>query len=107
MLVLEGSAAAQATAGPHACVTVFSDELRGRSLNVAAQLREAGWEADVYAGTGKLKAQFKYADQRKARFAVVIGPEEAATGKIKVKDLRSGEERLETVDSLIALGLPL
>ncbi len=104
MLILEESD--RGGWGPHACVTVFSEELRGRSLKVAAQLRQAGWEADLYAGTGRLKAQFKYADARGARLALVIGPEEAALGKIKVKDLRTGQERLEALEALLAQGPP-
>ena len=92
MLVLEERAPASATTAPDAVVTVFSDELRGRSLEVAAALREKGLRADVYPGSGKLKHQFKYADQKKARFAVVIGPDEAGRGVVQIKDLKTGEE---------------
>ena len=102
MLLLEEQGAAAAEAGPDYCVTVFSDELRLQSLSAAARLRGAGFSADLYPGTGKLKAQFKYADARKAKFAIVIGPDEAATENIKVKDLKTGEERLDTLDELLA-----
>ncbi|MBI5630569.1 MAG: histidine--tRNA ligase [Elusimicrobia bacterium] len=100
MLLLEESSESQAPPGPDACVTVFSKELRSLSIAAARKLRAAGWETDLYAGTGKLKAQFKYADARHAKLAVIIGPEEAAGGQVKVKDLKTGEERLLSLEEL-------
>lgn len=94
MLILEEGVGAHA-AGPDLCVTIFSDELRAATMKLAAALRHEGLSVDVYPGSGKLKNQFKYADSKKARFALVLGPEELAAGKAKLKDLRSGEERME------------
>lgn len=102
MLLLEESGEGPKTAGPDVCVTVFSEELRGPTLALAARLRQAGLNVDVYPGTGKFKAQFKYADSRRARAALVLGPEEAAAGKIKTKNLQNGEERLEALEELIS-----
>jgi len=79
-------------AGPRVVVTVFNDELRGASLKAAATLREAGIAADVYPGTAKLGNQLKYADARKAAYAVVIGPDEARAGQAKLKELATGGE---------------
>ena len=101
MLVLEEQG--QALAGhPDAVVTVFSDELRGRSLEVAEALRAKGLTADVFPGAAKLKAQFKYADQKKAAFALVIGPDEAARGVVNLKHLATGDEQALTVDEAVA-----
>ena len=102
MLVLEESQG-QKPSGPDACLTVFSDELRLQTLRLAARLRGQGLAVDVYPGTGKLKAQFKYADSRGARFALVLGPDEAAMAKVKAKNLASGEESLVGFDELAAL----
>ena len=101
MLVLEEQGQAAASR-PDAVVTVFSDELRGRSLDVASALRAKGLTADVFPGTGKLKAQFKYADQKKAAFALVIGPDEAARGVVNLKHLATGDEQALTVDEAVA-----
>ncbi len=59
----------------------------------AARLRKKGHCVDLYPGAGKLGAQFKYADSKKARFALIIGPEESSPGKVKVKELATGHER--------------
>jgi len=101
MLVLE-EAGTQKASGPDACLTVFSEELRSQSLKLAKQLRDAGLSIDVYPGTGKLKAQFKYADSVKARYALALGPDEAAAGKINAKELSTGSEASLGFEELVA-----
>ncbi len=93
MLLLQETHGGLQAAGPYVCVTVFSEELRPKSLALATSLRRRGLSVDLYPGSGKLKAQFKYADSKKARYAVVLGPDEAAAGRVNLKDLRSGEEK--------------
>ena len=102
MLILEESGKTSAAGSPDAVVTVFSDELRGRSLAVAAALRAKGLSADVFPGSAKLKAQFKYADQKKAAYALVIGPDEAARGAVQVKNLKTGDEAALSLDEACA-----
>jgi histidyl-tRNA synthetase len=102
LLILEESGKAPATSAPDAVVTVFSEELRLQSLQLAAQLRTAGLAIDVYPGSGKLKAQFKYADQKKAAFCLVLGPDEAAQGAVKVKDMKSSVEETVKASDLAA-----
>jgi histidyl-tRNA synthetase len=102
MLILEEMGRHASDAAPDAVVTVFSDELRGRSIEVASALRAKGLSADVYPGGGKLKAQFKYADQKKAAYALVIGPDEAARGVVQVKALKTGEEQAMTLEEACA-----
>ncbi len=103
MLILEETGKAGGRSAPDAVVTVFSDELRARSLEVGAALRAQGLSIDVYPGTGKLKAQFKYADQKKAGYAIVIGPDEAGRGVMQVKALATGQEQALTLEEARAL----
>jgi histidyl-tRNA synthetase len=102
MLILEEMGRHASAATPDAVVTVFSDELRGRSVAVAAALRAKGLSVDLYPGAGKLKAQFKYADQKKAAYALVIGPDEAERGVVQVKALKTGDEQALTLDEACA-----
>jgi len=102
LLILEESGQAPGTSAPDAVVTVFSEELRLPSLQLAARLRAAGLAIDVYPGSGKLKAQFKYADQKKAAHCLVLGPDEAAQGLVKVKEMKTGAEEAVKVDELAA-----
>ncbi|MDE2490686.1 MAG: histidine--tRNA ligase [Elusimicrobia bacterium] len=102
MLILEEKGRGTADGAPDAVVTVFSDELRARSLEVAAALRAKGLSVDVFPGAAKLKQQFKYADQKKAHYALVIGPDEAERGVVQVKSLSTGDESALSVDEACA-----
>ena len=102
MILLDEAGRSEDAGAPDAVMTVFSDELRARALEVSAALRAKGLSVDIYPGIGKLKNQFKYADLKKAAYALVIGPEEAARGVIQVKSLKTGEEQAMTVDEACA-----
>jgi histidyl-tRNA synthetase len=62
------------------------------ALRRAAELRRAGIACDLDPRGGKLKAQFKQAERVGARYAVVLGGNEVATGQAKLKDLGTREE---------------
>ena len=98
LLVLEESGRAPTADAPDAVVTIFSDDLRVQTLALGARLRAAGLAIDVYPGTGKLKAQFKYADSKRARFCLVLGPDEAAQGVVKLKEMSTGTETTVPID---------
>jgi len=52
----------------------------------------------------KLQKQFKFADKMKARIVVTVGPDEAASGQVAIKNLVSGEQvivKRETAAELI------
>ena len=62
-------------------------------LKVAAALRAAGARVDVALEPGKKVANvFKYADKMGARAMAFVAPSEWAEGKVRVKDLRGGQE---------------
>ncbi len=82
-----------ATAGrTQVSVTVFAEATRAASYRAARAFREAGVNAQVTLGTPKLKNQFKAANRIGAQWLVVIGPNEAEAGLVKLKDMVSGEE---------------
>ncbi len=55
---------------------------------LAAELRAAGINTEVFGGDDKLGKQFKYADKCGVPLAVICGSREHAAGVVKVKDLR-------------------
>ena len=55
---------------------------------LAAELRAAGINTEVYGGDDKLGKQFKYADRGGVPIAVVCGSRERDAGTVKLKDLR-------------------
>jgi histidyl-tRNA synthetase len=83
-------------------VTVFDDSLTASSIETANLLRQEGIKAICYPEAVKLPKQFKYADRMGIRVVVVIGPDEAAAGKVTVKDLGKGEQKTIALKDLIA-----
>jgi histidyl-tRNA synthetase len=75
---------------------------RPRMLRLAHQLRERDFRVEYALGDDKLGKQLKLADARGARFAVVLGPEEAAREAAVLKDLRNGSQREVPLPELAA-----
>ena len=74
----------------------MDDETRKKAFTLATELRRAGISAETDLMDRSLKAQFKYADKKGARFVAVIGEEELAAGEAQVKDLKaSSSERVK------------
>ncbi len=72
---------------------VAADEAgAGRAPVIAAALRKAGVACDLDPRGGKLARQFKQAERVRARWALVLGGNEVASGQAKLKDLDTREE---------------
>ena len=93
---------ARAEQAPDAFV-IHAGEAAFRAAWIAAErLRDAGLEV-VIAGVGSLKSQMKKADASGARFAIILGDEEIAAGKLALKPLRiPGEQQLLAFDEAVA-----
>lgn len=77
-------------------VTVFDESLWMESVTLATELRAAGMKVLAYPEPAKLPKQFKFADRMGIRVVTVIGPDEAASGKVTVKNLANSTQ--ETVE---------
>jgi histidyl-tRNA synthetase len=73
-------------------VTVFSQDLLSTSYSIAAELRHSGINVICYPESAKLPKQFKFADRMGMQAVLVIGPEEASSQKITVKNLVKGSQ---------------
>ena len=63
------------------------------ALAVAEALRDAGFSIIVNAGGGSFKAQMKKADVSGARYALIVGEDEAAANRVTLKPLRDAGEQ--------------
>ncbi len=77
---------------PQALVTLYDEQTTGPSLRLAHRLRSVGLRVDVYPDTDRYGRQFKYADERKIRYALLLSPREVEAGVVAVKDLHSGDQ---------------
>ncbi len=94
---------------PAARVDAFVVDLVGVGVadtaRLLAELRESGLAADRAYGGRSPKRQFAQADRSGARWAVIIGADEALRGMVAVKDLRSEQPQCEVHREEIAAWL--
>lgn len=83
-------------------VTIWNEESASDSLQLATELRAEGLRVDLYPEADKLGKQFKYASARGIAFVAVIGTDEKARGEVALKDLRSGEQKTLSRESVAA-----
>jgi histidyl-tRNA synthetase len=81
---------------------VAADDAGAREALVRARaLRRAGIACEVDPRGGKMARQFKHAERVGARYAVVLGGNEVATGQGKLKDLQTREETPIALEDLV------
>jgi histidyl-tRNA synthetase len=61
---------------------------------VAEQLRDGGLAVVLHCGGGSFKSQMKRADASGARYAVIVGDDEAGAGVVSVKPLRESAQQV-------------
>lgn len=61
-------------------------------MKLLREIRGAGINAEIYPEQGKIKKQFKYADDKGIPFVATIGSNEMEKGVITVKNMQSGEQ---------------
>ena len=83
-------------------IPFFVAERLGDYLRLAAELRQAGFNVEVYPESKKLGQQLKFADKRGFRFAVVIGSDEFEQGKCQIKNMKSGETVECPINEIVA-----
>jgi histidyl-tRNA synthetase len=92
LLLLEG--ASRVPAGPDVYLA-HQGAAGDRFAEAAAeQLRDGDLEVVMHCGGGSFKSQMKKADASGARYAVIIGDDEAQAGVVGVKSLRQAAEQV-------------
>ena len=81
-------------------VVGIGDEMQGPARRVLAALRRRGLAADGLYAAARVGRALKAADAAGAGRAVLVGPDEWSAGKVRLKDLASGDERVVAVDEI-------
>ncbi len=71
------------------------------AIAVAAQLRKEGIRTQIYLEKKKFKAKIGYADKLHMPFALFLGEDEIQNGQVTVKNMVSGEQITDTVETLV------
>jgi len=72
-------------------VAALGEGTRERAFALAEELRDAGLGVEMNLGAGSFKSQMKRADKSNAGYALILGEQELADGRIGLKPLRSNE----------------
>ena len=88
--------------GPTLFLVTIGEEDRAYVFSLLRRLREAGIAADLDFEGRSLKAQMRAANRAKARYVVVIGPDERASKKFKLKEMATGKEEIVTEGALLS-----
>ncbi len=72
-------------------VVYFEKDQLNKYLEIAADLRQAGWAVEVFPDAKKLGKQLKYADVRGFQYALIAGGDELQRDVCQIKNLQTGE----------------
>lgn len=102
MLALEAFGVDPASDAP-SCIYVANAgaELRGEVFALTHELRAAGIRIEADYQGRSLKSQFKQADKLGARLILIVGGDELAAGKVKVRDMVSHDEELVDRNAIV------
>lgn len=93
ILAAQDDGSATAEDGLDVAMTVLSEDAGQALLELAGALRREGLRVGVYLGSsGKLAKQLKWANDQRARLAVLFGRQEQADGVITVRDMLTGDQ---------------
>jgi histidyl-tRNA synthetase len=84
-------------------VTIWNADTIGESIKLAGDLRAGGVRVTVYPEPDKFGKQMKYADAVKVPYVAILGETEIAAGKVKLKNMKTGEESLFSVAEISEL----
>lgn len=80
----------------------FGEKETSYCLPIIAKVRAAGIRAEIYPDSAKMKKQMSYANAKQIPFVVLAGDNEIAEGKVTLKNMETGEQKLVSDDELIS-----
>jgi histidyl-tRNA synthetase len=84
-------------------VARFSAETETATLAATNQLREAGLRTRLSLKGGKIGKQLKTADRLGIPWALIVGPDEAASSMVQLKNLTTGEQHVLPVEDAVKM----
>jgi histidyl-tRNA synthetase len=72
-------------------------------LKMLPQIRQSGINAELFPENAKMKKQMNYADRKGIPFVAIAGGDEMLQNKLMLKQMKTGEQQLVTLDELIKI----
>ena len=82
-------------------VVPMSSEVMPSAVAAAGAFRAAGINTDVYYGDKGMKPKMKFANRSGIPYVALVGEDEAAAGKLTLKNMETGEQALLDVYTAI------
>ena len=92
----------RAADAPDVFIVYLGETARAHTFTVAQKLRAAGVAVAMEFEDRKMKKAMAAADKARARFALIIGDNEVASGTYGLKNLKTGEQESLTLDAIIS-----
>jgi len=77
---------------PDVFIVAMGEDAIAPAMGMTQKLRMAGLSVDTDHLARSLKAQFKYADKKNAKFTIVLGSNEIENNTARLKNMESGEQ---------------
>ena len=81
-------------------ICVFDKNKNKEYVEILNKLRISNISSEIYPGEGKLKKQMEYANKIGSPAAILYGDDEIKSGKVTLKNLKSGKETSVAIESL-------
>jgi histidyl-tRNA synthetase len=79
--------------GPQVFVVTVNETVWSEAVKIVQQLRSKNIRADYDLKQRPLSKQLEYADSLKVRISLVLGPREIKEGSVRIKDMKTGQEK--------------
>jgi len=86
---------------PQIFVVTVNETVWNEAVKIVQQLRGQGIRADYDLKQRPLSKQMEYADSLKVRIALVLGPREIKEGSVRLKDMKTGQEKNIKLSSVV------
>ncbi len=87
--------------GTAVMVGFFEEEAcQNKAMEIAKELRAAKIKTELFPAFDKLAKQFKAAEQKKIPFVIVVGENEIKENKFTIKDMKTGEQSLLSLEEI-------
>ncbi|MBR1764912.1 MAG: histidine--tRNA ligase [Ruminococcus sp.] len=83
------------------CFVTLGDEAAEKAVELAQMMRQEGFRVEYDLVGRKLKQQMNYADKIGAKYVIVLGGDEIAQGKAKLKNMKTGEQTGVALDETL------
>jgi len=79
----------------------FGEAETAYCLPIIKKVRDAGIKAELYPDSSKMKKQMAYANGKLIPYVAIVGEDEMASGKITLKNMNTGDQRMVSTEELI------